>query len=68
MMPSGPGKYTAECARARIQAQAETAVLLIWGGRFGNGFEVQSTDPDMQSTLPTLLRSMADQIEQVPAK
>ena len=33
-----------------------------------NGFEVQSTLPDMQSTLPALLRSMADQIEQVPAK
>ena len=67
-MPAGPGRYTAECARARIQAQAETAILLIWNGRLGNGFEVQSTNPDMQSELPGLLRNMADQIEQVPAK
>ena len=67
-MPSGPSKYTVECTRARIAAQAETAILLIWNGRFGNGFEVQSTNPNMQTELPGLLRSMADQIEQVPAK
>ena len=67
-MPDGGGKYTMECARARIAAQAETAILLIWNGRFGNGFEVQSTNPDMQAELPKLLRDMANQIEAVPAK
>lgn len=67
-MPDGPGKYTVECARARVAAQAETAILLIWNGRFGTGFEVQSTNPNMHAELPGLLRNMADQIEQVPAK
>jgi hypothetical protein len=66
-MPNGPGKYTTECARARIAAQAETAVLMVWNGRFGNGFEVQSTNPNMQAELPRMLRNMADQIEAVPA-
>lgn len=67
-MPSGPGKYTAECARARIQAQAETAILLILNGRLGNGFEVQSTNTHTQKELPALLRSMADQIEGAPVR
>lgn len=67
-MPAGPGRYTAECARARIQAQAETAILLIINGRLGDGFEVQTTNHEMQSALPALLRSMADQIEAVPVK
>lgn len=60
---TGPGKYTVECARARIAAQAETAILLVLGGRFGNGFEVQSTNPDVQKELPAMLRRIADDIE-----
>jgi hypothetical protein len=67
-MPAGPGKYTAECARARIQAQADTAILLILGGRLGNGFEVQTVNHDAQADLPALLRSLADQIEGAPVR
>jgi hypothetical protein len=63
-MPLGGGKYTNECTLARNAALAGTAILLIMDGRLGDGFEVQTTDPGVEAGLPTLLRSMADQIEE----
>jgi hypothetical protein len=63
-MPMGGGKYTNECTLARNAAQADAAILLIINGRLGQGFEVQTTDPQIVKSLPKLLRGMADQIEE----
>jgi hypothetical protein len=58
----GPGKYDNECTNARKETEAEGAILLIFGGRLGDGFSAQI--PGMLITrVPAMLRGMADQIE-----
>jgi hypothetical protein len=65
-MVVGPGLYDDLCTRAREDADAVAAMVIILGGRGGSGFSVQSSshvhDKVMQ-TLPGLLRMMADEIE-----
>lgn len=62
-MPVGAGKYDAECQRIFFELEAETVVIAIINGPKGNGFSVNSVDPDAHKKLPAMLRSMADQIE-----
>lgn len=62
-MSFGPGKYVDACTLALIATQAELALLVVIGGRLGEGFEVQTTDPSLMAKLPELLRTCADQIE-----
>jgi len=38
-------------------------VLVVIGGKHGNGFAVNSTQPDANVFLPKMLRAMADHIE-----
>lgn len=61
-MPHGPGKYDDLCSEAKAKAQATGAILLIINGSKGYGFEVQAPI-DVHLRLPTLLRDMAQQIE-----
>jgi hypothetical protein len=58
----GPGKYDAHATMVRLETGAEGVIVLVLGGKAGSGFSVQGT-LDVQFRLPTLLRSMADQIE-----
>jgi hypothetical protein len=68
-MPRGPGKYDAECARARVATDATMCLLVVLGGRRGDGFSAQimapDTDrpPDALRAVPGLLRQIADEIE-----
>ena len=61
-MTAGPGRYNALATLVRKRAKARAVILAIFQGERGDGFEVQS-DPLLLASLPTILRSMADQIE-----
>ena len=62
-MTAGPGKYDELASYVRERAEALAAIVIVIGGNKGSGFSVQSTGEDLTSTLPKLLRGMADQIE-----
>lgn len=61
-MALGPGKYDAACTIARESTKAHGVALLVIGGEFGNGFSVEASH-GVAAALPTLLRTMADEIE-----
>lgn len=61
-MPIGPGKYDAECTRARSDTKARGVVLIVLDGDRGDGFSCQA--PSLATLgLPALLRELADKIE-----
>jgi hypothetical protein len=64
-MTIGPGKYDDVCTLARQAAGCDetggAVVLIVIGGRHGNGFSMQS-DLDTLNMLPDLLEQMAKQI------
>jgi hypothetical protein len=62
-MPLGQGRYDDECSLARMAAGAAGAMLIIIGGRLGNGFSAQ-LPAHVLPTVPAALRAMADEIEQ----
>lgn len=62
-MPLGPGKFDDLCTYALQKAQAESAALIIFGGKErGSGFSVQGT-AEALITLPQTLRAMATEVE-----
>lgn len=63
-----PGKYDAACTKAREMTDADTVLLVVIGGRHGSGFSVQSHDPYHAEMLPTLLRTLADQMDRNAAR
>lgn len=68
MMPHGPGKYDDACTAARETTGAEAVLLMVIGGNKGSGFSMQMHDREVLETLPTLLRRLADDIEQQNAE
>jgi hypothetical protein len=60
----GPGRYDKEAAMVMESAKARGVMVIIYRGDRGNGFSMQSTDPRFIRTIPDILRSMADQIDQ----
>ena len=58
----GPGKYDDEVTRVQTRTQATGVILIVIGGNRGEGFSCQAT---LETTLklPTMLRTIADQIE-----
>jgi hypothetical protein len=65
-MPVGPGKYDPVLTQIREQTRARGAFLLILDGDQGDGFAVQMPLKETLA-LPSLLRAMADQIEEMRA-
>lgn len=65
-MTLGPGKYQELCTRTRIEARAIGAIVVIIEGRHGNGFSCQAP-LEVQRELPTMLRELAQSIEQAYA-
>ena len=60
---TGPGKYDQETTTLRLATEAHSVVVMVFGGRLGEGFEIQSAEPAFVSALPTMLRLLADSIE-----
>jgi len=58
----GKGKYDDLCTYVRTAAKAESAIIMVFGGKDGGGFSVQATS-DIVFSLPKLLRETAQQIE-----
>jgi hypothetical protein len=59
-MPIGPGKYNTLCSYVRQEAEAEGVVLIVFGGKHGDGFAVQA-NAAITLTLPEILeRAAAD--------
>lgn len=63
----GPGKYDHLLTKAREEAKATSAILIVIDGERGAGFWCQ-TSPALLFKLPTILRDVALQIEQSHAK
>lgn len=59
----GPGKYDDACTSIRTSTNAKGCILIVLDGTKGSGSSCQA---DLETTmkLPSLLRHMADQIEQ----
>ena len=58
----GPGKYDDVTTLVREQTQAQGVIVIVISGQHGSGFSVQAP-LGVQIALPTLLRSLAAQIE-----
>ena len=58
----GAGKYDSETTRVRQATGAAGVLLIVFGGQHGNGFSAQLPG-DLLSTVPEILRRVADEIE-----
>jgi len=56
---NGPGKYDDLATLVRESSEAEAVIVIVLGGKFGNGFSVQTTRPGMAERLPDLLEKAA---------
>lgn len=61
-MAMGPGKYDDLCTYVREQSGGQGAIVIVIGGKRGNGFACQTDLATLQS-LPEILRHMADEID-----
>jgi hypothetical protein len=62
-MAMGPGKYDAACTAARLATDAEAVVLVVFNGRGGHGFSVQSVSGAMG--MESLCRSLEAVVAQI---
>lgn len=62
-MSAGPGVYDAAATAAMKLTDAETVVVIVLGGKHGNGFSIQSFNPNVATDIPKLLRNVAAEIE-----
>jgi hypothetical protein len=60
----GPGKYDEVCTIVREETDADCVVVMVIGGKKGDGFSCQVTDLQMMKGLPELLEDMARQIRE----
>lgn len=62
-MALGGGRYDAETTALLAAFRASCVVLLVRGGPRGDGFSVSARGVHVLASLPSVLREMADQIE-----
>jgi hypothetical protein len=48
----------------RVEARARAAIVIVVGGNLGDGFSVQCRGEDITQALPSILRRVADDIEE----
>ena len=60
---TGPGKYDDLCTAIRQVAQASAVVVIVFEGKHGNGFSVQTESADLLQSLPKMLTVMAAEIQ-----
>lgn len=68
-MAEGPGKYDEACTMVREVTDASIAMVIVCGGRRGDGFSLQVDATRSMALRPAqiakMLRSIANQIEGV---
>lgn len=60
-MPIGPGKYDNLCTFVREESKAAAAIVIIVGGKYGNGFSIQS----LTELPPEKIADMLDSVSKV---
>jgi hypothetical protein len=60
-MPIGPGKYDDLCTHVRTTAGALGAIVIVVGGKHGDGFSIQAPI-EVTIALPEFLEFMARSI------
>jgi hypothetical protein len=61
-MTIGPGRYDDLCTLVRERADAPCVLIMVIGGKRGDGFSCQVADLQMMEHLPGLLEDIAAQI------
>jgi hypothetical protein len=61
-MAIGPGKYDDLCTVVRETAKAQAVIIMVFDGDKGSGFSIQGP-LEFSTTLPRVLREMANQID-----
>ncbi|HLY79781.1 MAG TPA: hypothetical protein VKQ70_10430 [Caulobacteraceae bacterium] len=62
-MALGPGKYDDLATVTRKRAKARGVIVIVFEGHLGNGFSVQTLDPQLIVQVPAILRDVAAGIE-----
>jgi hypothetical protein len=58
----GGGKYDYEAMKQRERLKAAGVILIVIGGKKGDGFSGQATRPILEA-MPQVLRDVADQMD-----
>lgn len=61
LLNDDPGKYSETCDKIRAETNATGVCLLVFDGKYGNGFEVQLPSHILMQ-LPDILEMMAKDI------
>lgn len=61
-MALGPGKYDDICTVVREETNADLAIVIVMGGKLGNGFSCQTHDPSLMGEVAAMLEQIAKQI------
>jgi hypothetical protein len=61
-MPEGAGKYDDLCTYVRETADADGAIVIIFGGNKGGGMSIQG-NLSVLTSAPDILRAVIDEIE-----
>jgi len=59
----GVGHYDDQATVTRILTEADGVIVMVFGGKRGDGFSLQTADPDLDKRLPDILRYLANEIE-----
>lgn len=59
----GAGKYADELALVIERVDPTAAILIVLGGKKGEGFAVATKHPEVNHHIPQLLRRMAESLE-----
>lgn len=63
-MPVGPGKYDKECEEILLRDHADVVLVIVIGGKRGDGFSLSGVNPFVIPNIAAILRHVADSIEQ----
>jgi hypothetical protein len=64
MMATGPGKYDELATMVRESTKAKGVLLIVFEGHLGSGFSMQMLGINETMLIPSMLRDIADQIEE----
>lgn len=62
-MNKDDGVYDNECVTVHLKLDAVGTLLIVFGGKLGNGFSCTTSDPAFLGRVPSILRGVADDME-----